>query len=84
MEERIGRVTHYYNRIHVAVLDLNGELNVGDVICIHGRITDFTQAVDSLEIEHQKVESVGPGAEVALKVIDRVRKGDAVYKVTEE
>jgi hypothetical protein len=84
MEQRIGRVTHFYNRICVAVLDLSDRLEVGDVIHIRGRSTDFTQEVKSLEIEHEKVQSVGPGAEVALEVLKRVRRNDAVYKVIEE
>ncbi len=84
MEKRIGKVTHYYNRIRVAVVDLSGELRVGDVIHIRGRSTGFTQAVESMEIEHEKVESAGPDAEVAIKVTDRVRKGDGVYKVIED
>jgi putative protease len=83
MEKRIGRVTHFYNRIRVAVLDLSDELSVGDKIRIRGHTTDFTQGVESLEIEHQKVQQVGPGSEVALRVIDRVRKGDDIYKVVE-
>jgi len=84
MEKRIGKVTHYYTRIGVAVLKLDDELKVGDMIHIYGHTTDFTQRGDSMEIEHQKVESVEPGADVALKVVDRVRRGDAVYKVIEE
>jgi hypothetical protein len=84
MEERIGQVTHFYNRIRVAVLDLSAELKVGDVVHLTGRTTDFTQSVESIEIEHQNVQAVGPGQEAALKVIDRVRKGDVVFKVIEE
>ena len=84
MEERIGQVAHYYNRIGVAVFELSGGLKVGDIIHIQGHTTDFTQRVESMEVEHQKVQSVGPGADVALKVIERVRKGDAVYKVIEK
>ena len=84
MEKHIGRVTHYFERIGVAVLDLSGGLKVGDVVHIQGRTTDFTQPVESMEIQHQKVQSVGPAAEVALKVIEPVRKGDAVFKVIEE
>lgn len=83
METRIGKVTHYYGRIQVAVLELSGELNVGDTIHVLGHNTDFTQQVDSLEIEHQKVQSVGPGEEVALKVSERARPGDEVFKVVE-
>ncbi|HLA98052.1 MAG TPA: hypothetical protein VJL34_06330 [Anaerolineales bacterium] len=80
MEVLIGKVVHFYNRINVAVLDLNDELTMGDTIHIVGRVTDFTQTAESIEIEHQKVRSAGPG-EVALKVWDYVRRGDEVYKV---
>ena len=83
MEIRIGTVTHYYNRISVAVLRLSGELSVGDKILILGRTTDFTQVVTSMEIEHRKVPAVGPDMEVALKVADSVRGGDEVYKIVE-
>lgn len=83
MEKRIGRVTHYFNRLGVAALELTDELKVGDVIHILGHTTDFTQTVSSMEIEHRKVISVGPGADVALKVEEPVRKGDVVYKVIE-
>jgi hypothetical protein len=83
MEIRIGTVTHYFNRISVAVLKLTGELKVGDKILILGRSTDFVQVVTSMEIEHRKVPAVGPGMEVALKVADSVRRGDEVYKIVE-
>jgi hypothetical protein len=81
MEKRIGQVTHYYNGIGVAVLDLTDGLNVGDRIHLSGYTTDFTQVVTSMEIEHRKVESVVAGADVALKVAERVRAGDAVFKI---
>lgn len=83
MDVRVGKVTHYYDRISVAVLELTGELKVGDTIHILGRSTDLDQSVGSMEIEHQKIQSAGAGTEVALKVIDRVRKGDAVLKAVE-
>lgn len=82
METRIGHVTHYYGKISVAVLALNDDLKVGDTIHFLGRNTDFNQQVGSMEIEHQKVETVGPGDEVALKVLERVRKGDTVFLVS--
>jgi hypothetical protein len=84
MEQRIGRVTHFFDRICVAVLELDDELKVGDVIHIRGRDTDFSQPVRSMEIEHQKVQSVGPGADVALEVLKQVRHGDVLYKVIGE
>jgi len=83
MEIKVGRVSHYYDRIGVAVLDLSGELKVGDTILILGRTTEFTQQVVSMEIEHQKVQSVGPGMEVALRVAEPVHKGDTVFKAIE-
>ena len=61
MEKRIGTVTHYYSRLSVAVLDLSAEIHQGDDIHIKGRITDLVMNVDSLEIEHNKIESAGPG-----------------------
>jgi hypothetical protein len=81
MDIRIGKVTHYYNRIGVAVLLLTGELKVGETVQILGRFTDLTQKVGSLEIEHKKQQAVGAGLEVALKVDEPVRAGDGVYKV---
>jgi len=81
MDIRIGRVTHYYNRIGVAVLVLSGEVKSGDTVHFLGRITELTQKVFSMEIEHQKIQAAGPGMEVALKVDEPVRAGDAVYKV---
>jgi len=83
MDIRIGRVTHYYDRIGVAVIVLSGELKVGDTIHILGRTTDLTQKVFSIEIEHNKQQVVKARQEVALKVDEPVRSGDVVYKVTE-
>lgn len=81
MERRIGWVTHYYNNIGVAVLDLQDTLEVGDQIHITGHTTDFIQTVSSMEVGHEKVQAVAAGADVALKVDERVREGDAVYRV---
>jgi hypothetical protein len=83
METAIGKVTHFYNQICVAVLQLNKELRVGDIIHFVGHTTDFEQRVDSLEIEHHKVEAGTVGSEVALKVEQEVRKGDTIFKVSE-
>ncbi len=84
MEILVGEVTHYYSRIGVAVLEMCADLKVGDHVCIVGRITDFEQPVGSMEIEHKKLSEVRAGQEVALKVIDSVRPGDQVYKLTVE
>ena len=83
MDIRIGKVTHYYNKISVAVLELSETLNVGDKVAFVGHTTEFSQPVESLEIEHHKIQSAGAGQEVALKVWETVRNGDLVYKVVE-
>ena len=83
MEKEIGKITHYFNRINVAVLELSGELKLADEIHILGHITDFSQFVNSMEINHQKIVQVGPGMDVALLVEEYVRAGDTVFKVTE-
>ena len=84
MEIRIGQITHFYNRISVAVLSLTDTLSVGDQVHITGHTTDFTQEVTSLEIGHEKVSVVRPGDEVALKLIEPARKEDVIYKIIEE
>jgi putative protease len=82
MEQPIGKVTHYFGHLEVVALKLTGDLKVGDTIHVKGHTTDFTQPVDSLEVEHQKVPQAGPGDEVAFKVKGKARIGDEVLKVT--
>jgi len=84
MEKKIGQITHFYNRISVAVLSLTDKLEVGDRIHILGHTTDFIQNVSSMEIEHKKVFVVGPQDDVALKVNEPVRNGDVIYKILDE
>ncbi len=84
MEVEIGRVKHYYTHINVAVLTLTDSLKLGDMIHILGHITDLTQRVSSMEIEHHSVVWVRPGDDVAIKVIEPVREHDIVYRVVEE
>lgn len=80
-EVEVGRVSHYYSHISVAGLTLTSTLSVGDTIHIRGHSTDFTQQVESIEIEHQKVERAEAGAQVGIRVKERVRQQDVVYKV---
>jgi hypothetical protein len=81
-EERIGVVTHYYNHLSVAIVRLeSGHLHVGDTIHIRGHTTDFTQRVDSLEVEHAATTEVGPNDDFGLKVAEHAREHDVVYKV---
>lgn len=80
-ETEIGKVTHYFDHINVAVLALTGPLKVGETIHIHGHSTDFTQTVTSLQIEHKPVQSAKKGDDVALKVDHIVHPQDKVFKV---
>jgi len=84
MELEIGRVTHYYNHINVAVLKLEESLKLGDLIRIQGHSTDFTQRVTSMEVEHHTILWVKPGDDVAVKVVEPVHEHDIVYRVVEE
>jgi hypothetical protein len=83
MEIEIGRVTHYYSHLSVAVLLLHESLKMGDKIHILGHSTDFTQRVGSMEIDHHSVVWVKPGEDVAIKVVEPVRVHDVVYRVVE-
>ena len=84
MDIPIGKVTHYFNHLSVAAVELTGELKVGEMIHILGRITDFEQPVGSMELEHHKIQSAGPGTIVAVGVIEHVRPGDSVFKCVGE
>jgi hypothetical protein len=81
-EERIGVVTHYYSHLSAATLRLeSGTLRVGDVIHIRGHTTDFSQSVESLEVNHVPATEVGPNDDFGLKVVQHAREHDVVYKV---
>ncbi|MHC1579354.1 MAG: translation elongation factor-like protein [Candidatus Alkanophagales archaeon] len=77
----VGKVTHYFPRIGVAVVELVGDLKLGDRIKIEGATTDFEQEVTSMEIEKRKIEHARAGQSIGLKVVNRVRKNDKVYVV---
>ena len=83
MSERlIGTVTHYCKGPSVAVVHVTeGELHQGDRIHILGHTSDFVEEVTSMEVEHQKVQTAGVGDDVAVRVIERVRVHDQVYKI---
>lgn len=84
MEVEIGRVTHYYNHLNVAVMKLTDSLKLGDKIHIIGHATDLTERVASMQINHQTVVWVKPGDDVAIKVNEPVHPHDLVYRVVEE
>ena len=79
----VGKVTHCFGKIDVAIVKLSDELSVGDEILIQGRETNFRQKVESMQIEHENIEKAKPGDEIGLKVADIVREKDSVYKILE-
>lgn len=76
----VGRITHFFTRISVAVVELSAPLAVGDRIVIKGPTTDFEQVVESMQIEHENVERAEAGQSIGLKVVQRAREKDVVYK----
>lgn len=77
----VGDVRHFLPRIAVAIVDLVSELRMNDEILILGKTTNLRQRVESMEIEHKKVEIAPAGSSIGLKTIDKVRDGDKVYVI---
>jgi putative protease len=82
-EEKIGFVEHYFDKIGVAAIKLTGPLKVGDKVHIKGHTTDLEQNIDSIQIEHAMVPAADKGADIGVKVKDKVRQHDEVFKVVE-
>jgi len=79
-EKPIGKIFTYYSKIGVAAIDLTGVLKIGDTILIKGATTDFEQNVDSMQIDGKEVKSAKKGQSIGIKVADKVRPKDTVYK----
>ena len=79
--EEIGKVTHYFTKIGVAVVELSADLKVGDKIHVKGATTDFVEKVKSMQIEHEKIEKAKKGDSIGLKVKEKVRPNDVVYLI---
>lgn len=78
----IGKVTHYFDKIKVAIIELDGPLNVGDKIrIIGGESTDFDQIVESMEIDHKKIKKAKKGDPIGVETKEKVREGYKVYKI---
>ena len=82
-EEQIGRVTHYFGKAGVAAIQITaGTLAVGDTIRIKGHTSDFTQPVDSMQIDGKGVHQASVGQSVGIKVKQHAREHDVVYKMS--
>jgi hypothetical protein len=78
--DAIGTVSHYFSHVSVAAISLNAPLSVGERIHIRGHTTDLVQTVETMEIEHQRVDRAGAGDDVAIGVEDHVREHDEIFR----
>ncbi len=81
-EKEIGKITHYYNHLSVGIIELSDALQVGETIHIKGHSSDFTQNIDSMQIEHATVSQAKSGDVIGIKVANKVHPHDKVYKVS--
>lgn len=80
MEEKlIGKITHYFGKISVAIVELSGALKIGDKVHIKGHSTDFEQDISSIQIEHKSVEKAKKGDAIGIKIDEKAREDDEVY-----
>jgi translation elongation factor EF-1alpha len=79
----VGRISHFYHKINVAVVELTNSIKVGDKIRIVGHGTDFTQQIESIQIEHHNVEEAHKGQSIGLKVHESLRPECKVYLVND-
>jgi U32 family peptidase len=82
-EKLIGKITHYYNKLGVGIIDLIDQVKINDKIHFKGNITDFEQIVDSMQVEHQEVAVAKSGEVIGLKTIKPVKEQDEVFLVVE-
>lgn len=85
MDIQVAKVTHYYDKIGVAVIEVMKQpIKVGDAIKISGHDNEFNQTISSLQVEHKQVKEIGPGESGALKTEKPVKEGDAIYLATKK
>jgi translation elongation factor EF-Tu-like GTPase len=83
-EKKVGEVIKFFGKIGVAAIRLTeGGIKVGDQIRIVGHTTDLVQTLDSMQMENQDILEAGPGADIGIRIKDKVREHDAVYKIVE-
>ena len=82
MEKLIGKVKHFYSHIPAMIVELEDDIRIGDKIVVRNRKGDekFRQTVESMEVEHKKIQEAKAGEEVAIQVVGKAKEGDLVYK----
>lgn len=81
MEKEIGKVTHWYDKLGVAVLDLNSSLKAGDIIKVRKGTEEFEDTIVSMQVDHKNVSSAKKGDEVAVKLSQKTKEGAVIYKM---
>lgn len=81
MAKELGTVTHYYDKIGVAIIKLNDALSVGDAIKFVRGDDEFEEKIESMQVEHEDVQKAKKGDEVGVKVSQKAKEGALVYKV---
>ena len=81
--EKVGDISHYFTKISVAIVEITAAMRIGDSIAIKGMTTNFEQSVESMQIEGEDIEEAKAGDSIGMKVVDRVRKGDVVYRLVD-
>ena len=82
-QTEVGRVDKYFRKVGVAALELTEAITIGDTLRFSGSTTNFEMKVESMQIEHEVVESAAAGADVGIAVPERVRRSDTVYRVSD-
>ena len=83
-ETEVGEITHFFDKVGVAVIKLTANIKVGDRIHITGATTDFEQNIDSMQINREPVTLAKPGDDIGMKTEERVKAKDKVYLIKEE
>ena len=82
-QTEVGRVDKYFRKVGVAALELSTTIAVGDKLRFSGATTNFEMKLESMQIDHEVVESAATGADVGIAVPERVRRSDTVYRVSD-
>jgi len=83
-EEIIGKVASYFSKIGVAAIEItNGTLSIGDTIKVKGNTSDFTQKVESMQVDNEQIQEAKKGDSIGIKLDNKVRENDVVYKIVE-
>jgi putative protease len=82
-KKEVGKVIHFFGKIMVAAIKLSDTVKIGDKLSIEGATTGFEQVIESMQIDKKDVPEAGVGDDIGIKVTEKVREGDTVYKVIE-